>query len=198
MLIFINNPLVLLYYRWDWDTEKVTCPRSNTIQTTETIIQAVNTAIFFQDGSLSYWSSNLLSWLLEILACFLCIIDKWITIFWEIHFFLLPLLRRASVGKVTDRSMRRDLYMSFICPLHRGQLHPRWGGEMRKAGDNVHGLLREKLMVPSPLYFLQTPVLVVGSEGWYGNWSGPQRSWSRQEQGRTTQPDHFRSLKPQS
>lgn len=45
-------------------------------------------------------------------------------------FFLLPLLRRASVGKVTDRSMRGDLYMSFRCPLHRGQLHPRcWGGE---------------------------------------------------------------------
>ena len=144
MLIFIKNPLVLLYYRWDWDTEKVTCPRSNTIQTTETIIQAVNMAIFFQDGSLSYWSSNLLSWLLEILACFLCIIDKWITIFWEIHFFLLPLLRRASVGKVTDRSMRRDLYMSFICPLHRGQLHPRWGGGNEESRGQCSWVIKRK------------------------------------------------------
>lgn len=85
-------------------------------------------------------------------------------------FFLLPLLRRASVGKVTDRSMG-GIYTCHSDALYTevNYIQDVEGGRMRRAGDNVHGWLREELMVPSPLYFLQTPVSVVGSEGWYGN-----------------------------
>ena len=42
-------------------------------------------------------------------------------------FFLLPLPRRASIGEVTARGWKGYLYLSFRCPLNRGQLQPRWG-----------------------------------------------------------------------
>ena len=78
--------------------------------------------------------------------------------------------RRASVGKVTDGSMG-GIYTCHSDALYTevNYIQDVEGGRMRRAGDNVHGWLREELMVPSPLYFLQTPVSVVGSEGWYGN-----------------------------
>lgn len=53
----------------------------------------------------------------------------------DVFFFLLPLLRRASVGEVTGRSVRGNLYMSFRCPLHRGQLEPSVGGNEESRGQ---------------------------------------------------------------